>query len=82
MEKMIKQTFYVEQNNKTRSIELRIDTGYITFHFKSEGGREFYSIPTNSWVNDNGKTWHKHMADKNWFTHEMSKFLDEKAGSN
>jgi hypothetical protein len=82
MEKMTKQTFYVEQNNKVRSIELRVEKEYITFHFKSEGGREFYSIPTKSWANDTGKTWRKHMADKNWFTPEMATFLDGTAGSN
>ena len=82
MEKMKKQTFYVEQNGKTRSIDVKVDNDYISFHFKSEGGREFYSIPTKSWANDTGNTWHSHMAYKNWFTHEMSKFLDASTSSN
>ena len=62
MEKMKKQTFYVEQNGKIRSIDVKVDNDYISFHFKSEGGREFYSIPTKSWANDTGNTWHSHMA--------------------
>ena len=82
MEKMKKQTFYVEQNGKTRSIDVKVDNDYISFHFKSEGGREFYSIPTKSWANDTGNTWHSHMAYKNWFTPEMSKFLDASTSSN
>lgn len=82
MEKMKKQTFYVEQNGKIRSIDVKVDNDYISFHFKSEGGREFYSIPTKSWANDTGNTWHSHMADKNWFTPEMSKFLDASTSSN
>lgn len=79
---MKKQTFYVEQNGKIRSIDVKVDNDYISFHFKSEGGREFYSIPTKSWANDTGNTWHSHMAYKNWFTPEMSKFLDASTSSN
>lgn len=45
---------------------------------------EFYWIPKKEWANDaiqkrNNRLydWHLHMQDKNWFTEEMSAFIDK-----
>lgn len=44
---------------------------------------EFYWIPTDEWISDRtnrqgrGDNWFIHMREKNWFTKEMEKFIDE-----
>ncbi len=44
---------------------------------------EFYWIMKKEWISDRTTTrqgrednWHTHMAEKNWFTVEMKKFID------
>lgn len=71
--------------HRGRMIEVRVDetTGWITFHFSQEQDREFYSIPISEWISDRTNrldrpdNWHNHMADKNWFSEQMKKFIDD-----
>ena len=78
----MKKVFYNYMKGK-RPIEIKIGEFQITFHFKNEGNREFYSIPTDEWISDRtGRTgrednWHFHMMEKNWFNQDMKTFIND-----
>lgn len=78
----MEKTFY-HHLNPTRPITVRINDDCITFHFKNEGDREFYSIPKEEWVSDKTNrldredNWNRHMMEKTWFNNDMKTFLNE-----
>lgn len=79
----MEKTFYNYMKGK-RPIEIKVGESRITFHFKKEGNREFYAIPTDEWISDRTSTrqgrednWHSHMMDKNWFNEDMKRFIDD-----
>lgn len=80
---MINKTFV--SNQKGRLIEIRVDkkSGWITFHYPQEGGREFYSIPIADWLSDltnrldREDNWLNHMMEKTWFGEPMKQFISQ-----
>ena len=80
---MIQNTFYNTGTWKDRPINIKIGDDYISFHFKTEGDREFYYIPKQEWIDDKTQrqdrddNWHKHMNEKVWFTTEMENFINK-----
>jgi hypothetical protein len=82
----MEQTFYPKTKDfawNQRPITIKIAEDWITFHFKNEQDREFYDIPKRDWISDRKErldredNWHYHMKEKNWFTKEMEKYIDE-----
>lgn len=69
--------------NGRRPITVKVDSHFISFHFKNENDREFYYIPTHEWVNDKTNrleredNWHRHMMEKTWFCQEMKNFIND-----
>jgi hypothetical protein len=80
----MEKTFYYYLNGK-RPITIRVSYDYITFHYKNEREREFYSIPLNEWISDKSNrqgrddNWHAHMMRKTWFNQEMKDFINGKS---
>ena len=66
-----------------RPITIKVGEHFITFHFKKEHDREFYSIPKYDWISDRKETrqgrednWHNHMKEKVWFSGRMENFIN------
>jgi hypothetical protein len=80
----MEKTFYHHLNGQ-RPITVKIVPDYVTFHFKNEGNREFYSIPKKEWDSDKTNrldredNWHTHMMNKTWFNQEMKDFINGKS---
>lgn len=79
----MEKTFSTIPKGRLVTIRINSETNWITFHYTSEGMREFYSIPIPEWVGDKTQrrdrpdNWHFHMAEKNWFTESMKNFINE-----
>ena len=82
---MTQNTFYNTGTWKDRPITIKIDDDCISFHFKTEGDREFYYIPKHEWISDKTErqdrddNWKTHMNEKVWFTNEMEQFINNNA---
>lgn len=80
----MQKTFYHYLDGK-RPITIKVNSDFITFHFKNENDREFYSIPTNEWISDKTDrldredNWHTHMMSKTWFNNDMKNFINGKS---
>lgn len=78
---MKKKTFVSPQKGRMIEVVVNPETGYVTFHYSQERGREFYSIPIPEWVADltnrldRPDNWHNHMMEKNWFSQPMKDFI-------
>lgn len=71
---MKQKIFYVDAPFfRNRPINVKIDEGCISFHFKRENNREFYSIFADHW----DEQFKNHMTEKSWFTKEMLDFIEK-----
>ncbi len=62
--------------NDSRTIEIKIENGWIDFGFiREEENQWFYDIPCSEWKEQYPR-WQDHMREKSWFTKEMANFIN------
>ena len=76
--------YYLRQQQWIKEeTERRFEEGQDELGEDEKGNHSFYWIGADEWHKsktenlDRGDNWHTHMKEKNWFTPQMEKFMDD-----